>query len=71
MARSPYSSQQMRQGSPWNATFSPAMRSQRATISLSGKASSRAASVAAMSAGSPLSAAQRKGPLPRQNSGRI
>ncbi len=61
----------MRQGRPWKWTFSPAILIQRVTISLSGKASSRAASVTAMSCGSPLSAAQRKGPLPRQNSGRM
>ncbi len=36
-----------------------------------GKSSRSAASIAAMSAGSPDSAAQRKGPMPRQKSGRI
>jgi hypothetical protein len=59
--RSP--SQQMRAGSPWNATRSPARRIQRASDSFSGKRSRMARSVAAMSAGSPDSAAQRNGPL--------
>ena len=39
--------------------------------SLSGNSSRIALSVAAMSAGSPDSAAQRNGPLPSQNSGRM
>ena len=39
--------------------------------SLSGNRSRTARSVAAMSAGSPESAAQRNGPLPSQNSGRM
>ena len=59
----------MRAGSPWKCTFSPAFRIQRASGSLSGNSSRIARSVAAMSAGSPLSAAHRNGPLPSQNSG--
>ena len=39
--------------------------------SLSGNRSSTARSVASMSVGSPDSAAQRNGPLPSQNSGRM
>jgi len=70
-ARSPYPSQQIRAGSPWKATRSPASRIQRASGSSSGKRSSTARSVAAMSAGSPDSATHRKGPLPSQNNGRM
>ena len=61
----------MRDGSPWKATFSRASRIQRARVSFSGNSSSTASSVAAMSAGSPDSAAHRNGPLPSQNSGRM
>ena len=60
----------MRAGRPWNLTFSPAIRIQRARGSLSGNSSSTARSVAAMSAGSPETATHRKGPLPAQKSGR-
>ena len=70
-ARSPYSSQQIRAGRPWNWTRSCACRIQRARLSFSGNVSSTARSVTAMSAGSPDSAAQRNGPAPRQNSGRM
>ena len=69
--RSPYPSQQMRAGSPWNCTRSPAMVIHFRSRSLSGNSSRIARSVAAMSAGSPESAAQRNGPLPSQNSGRM
>ncbi len=61
----------MRAGRPWNWTFSAAIFSQRVSVSCSGNSSSTALSVAAMSAGSPESAAQRNGPLPSQNSGRM
>ena len=70
-ARSPYSSQQIRAGSPWKWIFSRACRIQRPSDSLSGNVSSTARSVTAMSAASPESAAQRKGPAPRQKSGRM
>jgi hypothetical protein len=70
-ARSPYSSQQMRDGSPWKGTFSCACRIQRPSDSFSGNASSTAASVAAMSSGLPERAAQRNGPAPLQKSGRM
>ena len=63
-ARSPYSSQQIRAGSPWKWIFSRACRIQRASDSLSGNVSSTAWSVTAMSAGSPERAAQRNGPAP-------
>ncbi|CAM5646908.1 hypothetical protein SHIRM173S_03783 [Streptomyces hirsutus] len=76
LSRSPYPSQQMRAGRPWKRTRSPARRIQRARDafcgdSASGKRSRTARSVFAMSAGSPDRAAQRKGPLPSQNSGRM
>ena len=61
----------MRAGRPWKDTFSAAIRIQRASDSFSGKRSSTARSVAAMSAGSPDSATQRNGPRPSQNSGRM
>ena len=70
-ARSPYSSQQIRAGSPWKRTRSLACRIQRASDSLAGKVSSTARSVVAMSAGSPESAAQRNGPAPLQKRGRM
>src|ERR1700689_4372925 len=69
-ARSPYPSQQIRAGSPWNAIRSPAAAIHRANGSSSGNSSSTARSVAAMSAGSPDSATQRNGPRPSQNNGR-
>ena len=69
--RSPYPSQQIRAGRPWNCTRSPAMVIHFRSRSLSGNSSRIARSVAAMSAGSPDSAAQRNGPLPSQNSGRM
>ena len=70
-SRSPYPSQQMRAGRPWNATFWRAIVIQRCSPSFSGNSDSTASSVAAMSAGSPDSAAHRNGPLPSQNSGRM
>jgi hypothetical protein len=70
-SRSPCPSQQIRAGSPWNATFSRAARIQRCSLSSSGNSSSTASSVTAMSAGSPESAAHRNGPFPAQNSGRM
>ena len=71
LSRSPWPSQQIRAGSPWNAMRSWAPRIHLCSLSLSGKRSSTARSVAAMSLGSPESAAQRNGPLPSQNSGRM
>ena len=68
--RSPYPSQQMRDGSPWPLTFSRANRIHRCSPSSSGNAASTASSVAARSAGSPDRQAQRNGPAPRANSGR-
>ena len=47
------------------------MRIHRLSDSLSGNRSRMARSVAAMSAGSPDSAAHRNGPLPSQNNGRM
>src|SRR5215211_7467628 len=70
-ARSPSPSQQIRAGSPWNATRSGASSSQRWSRMSSGKSVRSISSIAAMSAGSPDSAAQRNGPMPRQKSGRI
>ncbi len=70
-SRSPCPSQQIRAGSPWNATRSWAARIQRPRWSLSGNRSSTALSVTAMSFGSPESAAHRNGPLPSANSGRM
>ena len=61
----------MRAGRPWKCTLSCASRIQRASDSFSGNRSSTAWSVRAMSFGSPDSAAQRNGPLPSQNSGRM
>ena len=61
----------MRAGSPWNATRSAAMVIHLRSCSSSGNSSRIARSVAAMSAGSPDSAAQRNGPLPSQKSGRM
>jgi hypothetical protein len=62
--RSPYPSQQMREGSPWNATFSPGVVIHRVRCLLSGNRSRIARSVVAMSFGSPDSAAHRNGPSP-------
>ena len=70
LARSPYPSQQMRAGSPWNATRSSAISSHRCRRVSSGNSSDTARSVFAMSSGSPESAAHRNGPLPSQNNGR-
>ncbi len=70
-SRSPWPSQQMRAGRPWNAMRSPAARIQRASGSFPGNSRSTASSVAAMSRGSPDSATHRNGPLPSQNSGRM
>lgn len=61
----------MRAGRPWKCTFSWAILIQRCSDSFSGKRSSTALSVLAMSCGSPDRAAQRNGPLPSQNSGRM
>jgi hypothetical protein len=69
--RSPYPSQQMRAGNPWNATRSPAMRIHRARPLFSGNSSSTARSVRRMSSASPDSATQRNGPAPSQNRGRM
>ncbi len=69
--RSPKPTQQMRAGSPWKAIRSPAMSSQFARCASCGISSFTLASVFRMSSGSPESAAQRKGPIPRQNSGRM
>ena len=71
LSRSPYPSQQMRAGSPWNATRSCAALIHLCSRSLSGNRSSTARSVAWMSFGSPDSAAHRNGPLPCVNSGRM
>lgn len=71
LSRSPWPSQQIRAGRPWKATRSPASLIQRASDSFSGNRSRMARSVAAMSAGSPESAAHRNGPLPSQNNGRM
>src|SRR5512146_1107580 len=70
-ARSPCPSQQIRAGSPWNATRSCAIRIQRPRCWLSGNNSSTRRSVRRRSAGSPDSATQRNGPFPSQNSGRM
>ncbi len=69
--RSPRPIQQMRAGRPWKAIRSCAMSSQRCRWWFSGKSFFIAASVLWMSAGSPESAHQRNGPMPRQKSGRI
>ena len=71
LSRSPYPSQQIRAGRPWNSTFSDAARIHRCRCSLSGNSDSTALSVAWMSAGSPDSAAHRNGPFPSANSGRM
>ncbi len=71
LARSPYFSQQMRDGSPWNVTCRRASLIQRTSASFSGNSSSMRSSVTAMSSGSPERAIQRNGPLPSQNSGRM
>ena len=65
-ARSPYPSQKMRAGRPWNATRSCAMRIHRHSDGLSANMSSASASVAAMSAASPDNAAHRNGPCRRR-----
>src|SRR5216684_6590109 len=70
-ARSPYPSQQMRAGSPWNLTFSCAALIQRTRAASSENSSTIARSVTAMSSGSPDSATHRNGPLPSQNRGRM
>ena len=69
-ARSPCPSQQMRAGRPWKWIRSRANVIQRLRCSSCGNISSTSASVRAMSAGSPESAAQRNGPFPSQKSGR-
>ena len=61
----------MRAGSPWKCTRSPAMVIHLRSRSLSGNSSRIARSVLRMSSGLPDSAAQRNGPLPSQNSGRM
>src|SRR3989441_1280583 len=70
-ARSPWPSQQMRAGRPWNATRCCASVIQRRNGSLSGNSSSTRRSVRCSSRGSPDNATQRKGPFPSQNSGRM
>ena len=70
-SRSPSPTQQMRAGKPWNLIRSlrhvqPAME-----VRVGGEHLLHVASVAGMSSGLPESAAQRKGPTPRQKSGRI
>ena len=69
--RWPRPTQQMRAGRPWKAMRSLAMSSQLCRCGSSGISSFTLASVRAMSSGSPESAAQRKGPMPRQKSGRM
>src|SRR6478672_5415272 len=59
LSRSPWPSQQMRAGRPWNAIRSWAPRIHLCSRSLSGNRSRTALSVAAMSLGSPESAEQR------------
>src|SRR6266852_2863943 len=71
LSRSPYPSQQIREGNPWNFTFFCAIVIHRFRCSFSGNISSTNRSVRAMSDASPESAAQRNGPFPSQNSGRI
>ena len=71
LARSPWPSQQMREGSPWKAIRSGAIASQRCSSGSSGNESISARSMRWISAGSPDSAAQRKGPAPTANSGRM
>ena len=61
----------MRAGSPWKCTRCCASGIQRCSDRFSGNSSSTALSVFAMSDASPLSAAQRNGPLPSANSGRM
>jgi len=61
----------MRAGNPWKAIRSRARRNQRVKDSSSPNSSSSFASQAAMSSGSPESAANRNGPEPRQKSGRM
>src|SRR5450759_1770048 len=68
---SPCPIQQMRAGNPWKAIFCCAIFIQRIMPSLCGNNFIITSSVTAMSLGSPLSAAQRKGPLPSQNNGRM
>jgi hypothetical protein len=70
-ARSPKPSQQIRAGNPWNAIRSGASCSHLCSIASSGNNRRNSSSIAAMSAGSPDSAAQRNGPIPRQKSERI
>ena len=71
LARSPRPSQQIRAGRPWKWIRSLAMSSQRCRCRSSGNSSFTLASVFQMSSGLPDSAAQRNGPLPRQNCGRM
>ncbi len=66
---SPCPNQQMRAGNPWKAIFSFAKSSQRMSDLLSGNKFLTTSSVTAISFGSPLNAAQRKGPLPSQKAG--
>src|SRR6184192_4368328 len=54
----------MRAGRPWKATRDGASSSQRCRSTSPGKSSRSVSSIAAMSAGSPDSAAQRNGPMP-------
>jgi len=70
-ARSPCPSQQMRAGSPWNATRSRARVIQRRKCASSGNCSRTSRSVRYRSWGSPESATHRNGPLPSQNRGRM
>ena len=70
-ARSPYPSQQIRAGRPWNGTRDSAISIHRCSPASSGNSSSTARSVRRMSAGSPESAAHRNGPRPSQNWGRM
>ena len=71
-SRSPYPSQQMRAGRPWKRTFSrgqPDPPGQRLVVGE--QLEDGPVGGGDVLAGSPDSAAQRNGPLPSQNSGRM
>src|SRR6266487_5926563 len=68
---SPTPNQHIRAGNPWNAIFSFASFNQPCNDLFSGNMLAITSSVSAISFGSPLNVAQRKGPLPSQKSGRI
>src|SRR5271170_5342438 len=71
LSRSPYPSQHILDGNPWNFTFFCAKVIHRFRCPFSGNISSTSLSVRAISEVSPESAAQRNGPFPPQNKGRI